>query len=77
MKFFLLEIVTNDEGKATPGVYSFDKLDDAKANYHTKLGGAMKSKAYASIQLMVFNSENGIYPDLQDKWVRPVEEVTE
>ena len=49
MKYYLIEITTyvNDTPDAK-GIYSYDSETDAVANFHSKMGGAMKNSNYAS-----------------------------
>lgn len=73
MKFYLIELSNGDakiEGKA---IYEYDNLNDALANFHTKLGVAMKSELYESEQILVINSENGVHAS--DKFTREIPHV--
>ena len=61
MKYYVLEIATGDpaiEGKA---VYEYNSQKEAMANYHTKLGQAMKSPLYDSALLMVIGEDGSVY----------------
>lgn len=71
MKYYVIELSTEDSGKTVPGTYPYDTLDDALASYHNKMGGVMKNKTYAAELIMVINSDGGVH--VTDKWIRPVE----
>lgn len=60
MKYYLIEISTGDAKVAGKGIYEFDTLQQAVANFHSKLGTAMKSDLYDSDQLMVIDSNNNV-----------------
>lgn len=61
MKFYLIEIATGDEKIAGKAVYEYATLNEAVANFHSKLGSAMKSDLYESELVMVINSEGGVH----------------
>lgn len=61
MKFYLIEITKGDEKVAGKSIYEYDTVDEAVANFHTKLGTAMKSELYTSELVMVINSDGGIH----------------
>jgi len=47
-KFYLIEITKYvDNTPDAKAIYSYDSQDEAVANFHTKLGGAMKNANYA------------------------------
>ena len=49
MKYYVMEITTYNDGTAeAKGVYAYDTQDEAIANYHSKMGGAMKNAKYES-----------------------------
>ena len=57
MKYYLVEITTYmDETKDAYGTYPYDTKDLAIANFHSKMGGAMKNENYATELLTVFDS---------------------
>ena len=71
MKYYLTEITTYNNGTAdAAGVYAYDDKDLAVANFHSKMGGAMKNANYAS-ELLVVLSETG-ETIKREYWVRPV-----
>lgn len=85
MKYYLIEITTYNNGTAdAAGVYTYEDKDLAVANFHSKMGGAMKNENYAS-ELLVVLSETGDTVK-REYYVRPVpqpeptpepEEITE
>lgn len=61
MKFYLIEITTyEDSTPLAKGIYEYNTKNEAVANFHTKLGGAMKNANYASEQLIVVGDNNEI-----------------
>lgn len=76
MKYYLIEIAEGDSKISGKAVYSYDNRDLAIANFHSKMGVAMKSDLYAREQLLVIDENNVIYR--QEVFERKVEtEVTE
>lgn len=71
--YYLIEITNYTDGTpVSKGIYEYATQDEAVANYHTKMGGAMKNAKYASELLIVISNtgavvENGYY-------VRPIAE---
>ena len=61
MKYYLVEIANGDSKIAGKSVYEYATLKEAKANFHSKLGIAMKSDLYESALFLVFNSLGTIY----------------
>lgn len=59
--YYLIEISDGDSKIAGKGVYEYATLDDAVANFHSKLGAAMKSELFISELVMVIDSNGGIY----------------
>lgn len=58
MKYYLLEITNYVDGTAeSKGVYTYDSKDLAIANFHSKMGGAMKNENYLSELVCVYASE--------------------
>ena len=69
--FYLVEITTYLNG--TPdakGIYSYDTETDAVANFHSKMGGAMKNNNYASELVQVISGSGQVIKT--EYWVRPV-----
>lgn len=56
--FYLIEISTGDTKIQGKAIYEYDSLDKAVANFHSKLGVAMKSELYKTELVMVID-ENG------------------
>lgn len=75
MKFYLIEVAEGDSKIAGKGMYEYATLNEAVANFHSKLGAAMKSDLYDSDLVMVINSEGGVHR--VEKWVKPIEVVDE
>ena len=67
MKFYLIEISEGDANITGKAIYEYETRSQAIANFHTKLGNAMKSELYTSEQVLVINSENGI--EAEEKYV--------
>lgn len=76
MKYYVIEIAEGDSKIAGKSIYEYSTLNEALANFHSKLGTAMKSDLYTSEQIFVINSQNGIHA--QEIYVKDVvEEVVE
>ena len=60
MKYFLIEIAEGDAKIAGKGIYEYATRNEAIANFHSKMGTAMKSELYTREQLIVINSANGV-----------------
>lgn len=81
MKFYLIEIAEGDSKIAGKGVFEYEKLNDAVANFHSKLAIAMKSEMYTSDLIMVIDSDGCVH--YSEKFVReiiqpePIEAPTE
>lgn len=76
MKFYVIEISEGDSKIKGKSIYEYSTLNEALANFHSKLGTAMKSDLYTSEQIFVINSQNGIHT--QEIYVKDVvEEVVE
>lgn len=55
-KFYLIEITRYvDNTPEAKGVYTYDNESDAIANFHSKMGGAMKNSNYAFELVHVIN----------------------
>lgn len=70
MTYYLIEIAEGDAKIAGKGIYQYADRDLAIANFHTKMGNAMKSALFSREQVMVINSANGV--EKQEVWTRPV-----
>lgn len=68
MKFYLVEISTGNASIAGKAIYEYDSLNDAVANFHSKLGSAMKSELFESELVMVINSEGGVH--MSEKYIK-------
>ena len=72
MKYYLIEITTYvDDTPDSKGVYEYDDKDLAIANFHSKMGGAMKNDNYASELVQVISGSGQVIKT--EYWVRPVE----
>lgn len=59
--FYLIEITTYVDGTPTAkGVYGYETQTEAVANFHSKMGGAMKNANYASELVMVINNVGAV-----------------
>ena len=70
MKFYLIEITGENTGKVSKAIYEYNTLNEAVANFHSKLGAAMKSELYNSELVMVINSEGGVH--MSEKYTKPI-----
>ena len=57
--YYLVEIATGDPKIAGKAVYSYNNRNDAIANFHSKMGAAMKSELYTT-ELLVVLDKNGM-----------------
>lgn len=73
MKYYLIEISEGDSKIAGKAIYEYATKNEAIATFHSKIGVAMKSDLYASHQIMVINSENGV--EAANKYVAHAEYV--
>lgn len=76
MKYYLIEIADGDDKIKGKGIYEYEDRTLAIANFHSKLGVAMKSELYKREQLIVLNSANGIEANevyVNEKWAEPTE----
>lgn len=71
--FFVLEITTTDS--IAKGVYQYDTLDAAIANFHSKLGSWMKNETCQAELVMVIDDAGAVYRS--EKYTKPVEEPAE
>lgn len=53
--FYLIEIAHGDSKIEGKGIYTYESQREAMANFHSKLGVAMKSDLYTSDVLVVIN----------------------
>lgn len=61
MKFYLIEVASGDSKIAGKGMYEYATRDEAIANFHSKMGTAMKSDLYTREQLLVVDENNVVY----------------
>lgn len=73
MKYYLIEISEGDSKIAGKAVYSFADRNEAVANFHSKLGSAMKSDLFTSEQVLVINDSNAII--MAEKYIKNIEPV--
>lgn len=71
--YYLTEITTTD--KISKAVYQYETLDEAKANYHTKMGNQMKSAACKDELCVVIDGAGAVH--VSDHYVKPVEPAAE
>lgn len=72
MNYYLIEIAEGDSSITGKAIYGYETLEKAKANFHTKLGNAMKSDLYTSELVMAINANGGIH--CSEKYVAPIPE---
>lgn len=72
MKFYLIEISEGEQSITGKAIYEYATLNEAVANFHSKLGSAMKSNLFTSELVMVINSDGGIHKS--EKYVADVAE---
>lgn len=70
MTYYLIEISEGDAKIAGKSIYEYEDKDLAIANFHTKMGNAMKSALFSREQVMVINSANGV--EKQEVWTKKV-----
>lgn len=69
---YLIEITNYNNGTAvSKGMYEYATEMEAIANFHSKMGGAMKNATYASELLMVVTNTGAVVKS--EYWVRPIE----
>ena len=71
MKYYLIEIADGDDKIKGFAIYSYDNYNSAAANFHSKMGSAMKSNLYDSELLMVI-ADNGMVLNCE-KYIKPTE----
>ncbi len=69
---YLIEVTNyNDGTPVATGMYPYETEMEAIANFHSKMGGAMKNEKYASELLMVVTNTGAVVKS--EYWVRPIE----
>lgn len=68
--FYLIEIAQGDSKIAGKGIYSYNSEREALANFHSKLGVAMKSDPYTSDVLVVIDQMGNTV--IKECYVAPV-----
>lgn len=56
-EFYLFEVADGDSKIKGKGVYDYATENEAIANYHAKIGVAMKSELYTEQTIVVLNRE--------------------
>lgn len=70
--YYLIEITSYmDKDTVDKGIYSYTDRTLAIANFHSKMGGAMKNENYKSEMLMVIDERGGL--QTYDYWHREIE----
>lgn len=59
MKYYLIEITTK-ASKVEKAIYEYASSEEAVANFHTKMGGAMKNTDYLAEMLQVIDERGGV-----------------
>lgn len=70
---YLLEVTTTD--KVSKAVYEYATLNEAKANFHSKLGSQMKSSSCNAELVMVIDEYGAVYAS--ERYTKPAEPETE
>ena len=65
--YFVIEITTTDS--IAKGVYQYDTLDAAIANFHSKLGSWMKNETCQAELVMVIDDAGAVYRS--EKYTKP------
>ena len=69
---YLIEVTNyNDGTPVAKGMYEYKTENEAIANFHSKMGGAIKNEKYASELLMVVTYAGAVVKN--EYWVRPIE----
>lgn len=71
MKYYLFEVAQGDDKIKGKSVYDYNDLDLATANFHSKMGVAMKSELYTDELLVILDSDG--YTCRAEHFVRPTE----
>jgi hypothetical protein len=67
--YHLIEITNYNDGTAeAKGMYAYATEEEAIANFHTKLGGAMKNDKYESELVVVITNTGAVIKS--EYWVR-------
>lgn len=75
MNYYLIELTTYADGtNPSRSIYGAYSELEAKANFHQKMGGAMKNANYATELLMVISEAGNIV--MNEYFVRANEEAT-
>lgn len=61
MKYYLIEISTGESAIAGKAIYEYETLNNAVANFHSKLGSAMKSDLFDSEMVMVIDGDGSVF----------------
>lgn len=70
--YYLIEITSYmDKDTVDKGIYSYTDRTLAIANFHSKMGGAMKNENYKSEMLMIIDERGGL--QTYDYWYREIE----
>ncbi len=72
--FYVLEVTTTD--KVSKAVYEYATLNEAKANFHSKLGSQMKS-SYCNAELVMVIDDYGAGYAIERYTKAPEPEVDE
>lgn len=75
MKYYLFEVSTGDERITGKSVYEYDSEQLAVANFHSKMGTAMKSELYDTELGMVIDEYGTVLK--RERYVKPVPVVEE
>lgn len=70
MKYYLIEISEGDSKIAGKAIYEYATRNEAIANFHSKLGSAMKSELFTSEQVCVINESNAVI--MAEKYEAPI-----
>lgn len=71
--FYVLEVTTTD--KVSKAVYEYATLNEAKANFHSKLGSQMKSASCLAELVMVIDEYGAVYAS--ERYTKAPEEPEE
>lgn len=59
--FYLIELSRTTESQNTAkAIYEYSTREEAVANFHTKLGGAMKNASFVYEMVMVINDHGAV-----------------
>ena len=57
--YFLIEITTTDS--VSKAIYQYNSLDEATANFHSKMGSQMKNDSCQAELVMVIDDAGAVY----------------